>query len=454
MNTELTKIFHHLNLAGFRFNADFQIIQKNPEAEAWLQRFGNPHSTSLLKNFPELFGMEEEIGRIVRGEQEVLRLEYVNRLSPEGGIHYFHLNIFQEAGGETGLLVLEDVTSAGQRLQFARQSEYRLLLQRQSSEFRRMFIQEGILGDSPLMEEVRETVRRLQHATNTTILLQGESGTGKNLVARVIHYSSMPPDAPFVEINCAALPENLLESELFGYEKGAFTHAHTSRVGLLEEAHGGTIFLDEIGELSLALQAKLLSVLESRKFRRLGSNKLIETSARFIVATNRDLRQAVAEKRFREDLYYRLNVVVIHMPPLRALGDDILLLAHHFLKIFNAELKKRIKGFTRSAQQAMLQYSWPGNVRELSNTIERAVIFCDRDYIDSSDLILQPPTQQSATTLYEVPPGGIRLEEVERQLILSALKQSGGNKTRAAQLLGLSRDTLRYRLSKYGLEEK
>jgi transcriptional regulator with PAS, ATPase and Fis domain len=264
----------------------------------------------------------------------------------------------------------------------------------------------------------------------------------------------MPAEAPFVEINCAALPEHLIESELFGYEKGAFTHATAERRGLFEEAAGGTIFLDEIGDLPLKLQAKLLSVLESKKFRRLGSNKPIEVKARIISATNRDLKKEVNRKMFREDLFYRLNVISITLPPLRVLKEDILIIATHLLKVFNIEFKKQVKGFSKNARQALLNYSWPGNVRELSNCLERTMIFIEKDWIEASDLViyeqlsLRPePTMQQWT----LPNDGIVLEDLERHLIDSALQRTGNNKSKAARLLGLTRDTLRYRLEKYKL---
>ena len=310
---------------------------------------------------------------------------------------------------------------------------------------------ESVLGNSPAIQKVRVTIEKLSEVPKATVLLQGETGTGKNLVARVIHYSSMPLDAPFVDINCAALPENLVESELFGYEKGAFTHATVSRPGLLEVAQGGTILLDEIGELPLNLQAKLLSVLETKQFRRLGSNKPTEVKVRAMAATNRDLHKEVVEGRFREDLYHRLNVVSLTLPPLRDLADDIILIAAHFLKVFILEFKKKVKGFTPAAEKALLGYTWPGNVRELSNCLERAMIFIEKDWIDEVDLVIGAPEQSSYGQEWAVPASGIELEEVERQFIISALRRTGGNKSKAARLLGLSRDTLRYRLEKYQL---
>ena len=225
--------------------------------------------------------------------------------------------------------------------------------------------------------------------------------------------------------------------------------------GLFEEAQGGTIFLDEIGELPLNMQAKLLHVLETKKFRRLGSNKIIEVKARLISATNRDLQKEVGRKEFREDLFYRLNVVLITLPPLRELGEDIIIIATHLLKIFNIEFKKQVKGFSEDARQALLNYQWPGNVRELSNCLERTMIFIEKDWIEAPDLVVfQPSFAQTVSNghPWTVPPDGIVLEDVERQLITSALNQAGKNKSKAARLLGLTRDTLRYRLEKYQLE--
>ena len=310
---------------------------------------------------------------------------------------------------------------------------------------------DGMVAHCEPMLEVLDRVRRVA-ATNTTVLIVGETGTGKELVARAIHSQSELRKQSLVTVNCAAFAEDQIESELFGYEKGAFTHAIATKPGLLEEAQGGSIFLDEVGEMPLKMQAKLLSVLETKTFRRLGSNKPIEVDIRIIAATNRDLQNEVDEKRFREDLYYRLNVVSVTMPPLRELGDDILTLSQYLLKLFNVELKKEVKGFTEEARQTLLSYSWPGNVRELSNCLERAMIFADKDMLDAPDLTIlgseSHPTQRKAHQ-WAIPPGGIVLEDVEQQLILSALEQSGNYKSKAARLLGLTRDTLRYRLEKY-----
>lgn len=318
------------------------------------------------------------------------------------------------------------------------------------------FISGSILGNSPPIRRLRQTIEQLSQVPNATILLEGESGTGKNLVARVIHFSAQEKQSPFVEINCAAIPETLIEAELFGYEKGAFTGAAQARAGLLEEANGGTLFLDEIGELPIHVQAKLLSFLESRRFRRLGSTREQEVQLRLISATNRNLEEMIEKGQFRQDLYYRLNVVKLHLPPLRQLGEDILYIAENFLTVFNIEFKKHITGFTPEARRKLLAYSWPGNVRELRNVLERAMIFARGPLLDASDLDLfaaEAGAEQSEAIpdRFSLPEEGISLEALEKHLLRQALERAGGNQSRAARLLGLSRDTFRYRLEKYKL---
>ncbi|MGH7457311.1 MAG: sigma-54 interaction domain-containing protein, partial [bacterium] len=258
------------------------------------------------------------------------------------------------------------------------------------------FLANSILGSSPPIERLKELVQKVAQVPRATVLLQGESGTGKSHVARVIHYLSFQSGAPFVEVNCAAIPENLLEAELFGYEKGAFTHAVKAKTGLIEEADDGTLFLDEIGDMPLSLQAKLLHFLETRKFRRLGSNQERGVQVRCIAATNHDLPAAVAEKKFREDLYYRLNVVNLTLPPLRDLGEDIVTLAEHFIKIYNLDFRKKVDGLHPEGRRRLLGYAWPGNVRELRNVIERAMIFCEANEIKPADLALPATMTEEA----------------------------------------------------------
>jgi transcriptional regulator with PAS, ATPase and Fis domain len=440
------------NLGRILFNSNFSIVETDHIAKSILKGTTQPYpGSNLLEVFPELIGNEKLIQEVLAGKVPDFRMDHVNRKDAEEKLLFLNLFVLAEKESGHGILVVEDVTQRAKMLQELNQHKYELLLYKGGAAPPKQFLSESILGNSPSMQQVRATIEKLRTVPKATVLLQGETGTGKNLVARVIHYSSMPPDAPFVDINCAAIPENLVESELFGYEKGAFTHATVSRPGLLEEAERGTILLDEIGELPLNLQAKLLSVLETKKFRRLGSNKPIEVKIRTMAATNKDLQDEVSRGRFREDLYHRLNVVSLLLPPLRDLGDDILLIAAHFLKIFNVEFKRKVKGFTQAAEKALLGYTWPGNVRELSNCLERAMIFIEKDWIDEADLVIGATQQSAHGQEWTVPPSGIVLEEVERQLIISALRRTSGNKSKAARLLGLSRDTLRYRLEKYQL---
>ncbi len=452
MNEAALRLMAHKNLGMIRFKPDFIIVKTDDIAKRTLQSTIQPlPGMNLFEVFPELIGNEELLDEVLVGKQPDFRLDYVNRVDTDRRVHFINLLVLpdEQAGG--GLLIVEDVTERAKMLQELSQQKYELMLYKSGSVSPKQFLSESILGNSPAIQKVRATIQKLSKVPKATVLLMGETGTGKNLVARVIHYSSMPPDAPFVDINCAALPETLIEAELFGYEKGAFTHAMVSRPGLLQEAEGGTIFLDEIGEVPLNLQAKLLSVMETKTFRRLGSNKPVEVKARTIAATNRDLQEEVAARRFREDLYHRLNVVALSLPPLRDLGEDILIIAAHFLKVFNMEFKKKVKGLTKAAQKALLGYSWPGNVRELNNCLERAMIFIEKDWIDEPDLVIGNPKQILASQEWTIPATGIVLEEVERQLIMSALRRADGNKSKAARLLGLTRDTLRYRLDKYEL---
>ena len=315
-----------------------------------------------------------------------------------------------------------------------------------------------IVGTSRGIREVIAVARKVARSEATTVLIQGESGTGKDLLAKAIHYESARAEEPFMEIACTAMPETLLESELFGHERGAFTDAKTQKKGLFEVAHGGTIFLDEIGDMSGGLQAKLLRVLEERSFRRVGGTKDITVDVRVIAASNRDLRQAVDNGTFRKDLYYRLQVVTITLPPLRDRREDIPLLARHVLGYFSREFKKPLPHLSSEAEGLLVQYEWPGNVRELRNVIERTMIL-----EDTGDLLpghlppeiggLAPSAALPAPT-FQLPETGVVLEEVEREFVRQALALTQGNQTRAARLLGLTRDELRYRVKKFALNYK
>ncbi len=312
----------------------------------------------------------------------------------------------------------------------------------------------GIVGKSPKMEEVYELVNQVA-ATNASVLIQGESGTGKELVARSIHYNSRRKGKPLVILNCAALAEGVLESELFGHEKGAFTGAIKRKAGRFELAHEGTLFLDEIGEIPVSTQLKLLRVLQEHEFERVGGEKTIKVDVRIIAATNKNLMEAVKEGRFREDLYYRLNVVNINIPPLRERKDDIPGLAEHFLAKFSGETGKKMEGIEPAAMDILARYDWPGNVRELENIIERAVVLEKGETVTTSSLPLTLRHEAEDTDVVKLPEGGGTLtdvlEELERQLIVKALKDNGGSQTAAAAALGLKRSTLRYKLEKYGL---
>jgi len=310
---------------------------------------------------------------------------------------------------------------------------------------------EGIIGESGRMQEVLALVKRVA-PSDATVLIRGESGTGKELIARAIHYNSSRAGGPLVTLNCAALAEQLLESELFGHEKGAFTGAVAQRKGRFELADGGSIFLDEIGDLSAALQVKLLRVLQERQFERLGGSRTLTVDVRILAATHRDLEGGLKTGAFREDLYYRLNVVAITVPPLRERREDIPPLLDHFLAKFTQKNRRTVTGLTAAARDALMRYDYPGNVRELENIVERAVLLCRGSVIDQEDLpvALRPGERRAGEPLPKHLPDV--LADIERQAIQSALERSGGVQTRAAEELGISERVLRYKMHKYDLE--
>jgi DNA-binding NtrC family response regulator len=320
----------------------------------------------------------------------------------------------------------------------------------------RQFSFEQIIGESPSIRRSIELAQRVALSDVSSILLQGETGTGKDLFARAIHYASERAHAPYLAINCAALPANLIESELFGYEKGAFTDAKAKKEGLFEQTHGGTIFLDEIGEMELGLQAKLLRVLEESTFRRVGGLRDIHFDARIIAASNRDLKKTAEQENFRLDLYYRLSVIQVDIPPLRERSEDVLLLAQHYIEKANQKRRgKMLKGISKEAAQIFRNYAWTGNVRELRNVIERASILEDGEWVTTAHLpldLLQKSGESNgrAYSGINLPAEGIALETVEFELARQALERTGGNLTRAARLLHISRDQLRYKLKKSG----
>jgi DNA-binding NtrC family response regulator len=312
----------------------------------------------------------------------------------------------------------------------------------------------NIIGQSRHMKNVLAMVEKIAKSDASTVLVQGESGTGKELVAKAIHYESARADKPFMAINCAAVPETLLESELMGHEKGAFTDAKTQKTGLFEMADGGSVFLDEIGDMEPGMQAKLLRILEERSFRRIGGTKDIQIDVRIISATNKNLLKAIEEKTFRNDLYYRLQVIPIYLPSLRERKEDILPLARHFIGHFNREFGKNVNGISRMAEKFLTEYRWPGNIRELKNVIERIIILENEETIMLEHLPREmvSKTADSATEPlnFRLPSEGLDIEDVERELIRQALEVSEGNQSKAARKLNLGIDAFRYRMKKFG----
>ncbi len=323
------------------------------------------------------------------------------------------------------------------------------------------FSVDRIVGASEHIREVRELIKKVAGSEASTILIQGESGTGKDLVAHAIHFESNRRDRPFFAINCAAIPETLMESELFGHEKGAFTDARSQKRGMFEMADDGSLFLDEVSEMTLGMQAKLLRVLEGQSFRRVGGVKNINVDVRVIVASNRNLEEAVRTARFRQDLYFRLAIIPVYLRPLREHKDDIPALLDHFIQHYNEKFRKNIQGLNKDAEELLMKYDWPGNIRELKNAIERVMILADGTRVAAKYLPIRiseggtypvPLSEGQGNGGIQLPPGGMSLYDVERELIRQALEQARGNKTTAAKLLRITRDTLRYKVKKYSLE--
>ncbi len=322
------------------------------------------------------------------------------------------------------------------------------------------FSVDRIIGVSDHIRDVRELIKKVAASEASTILIQGESGTGKDLVSHAIHYESSRKDRPFFAINCAAIPETLMESELFGHEKGAFTDARTQKRGMFEMADGGTLLLDEISEMTLGMQAKLLRVLEGQSFRRVGGVKNINVDVRVIVASNRNLEDAVRASRFRQDLYFRLAIIPVTLRPLREHKEDIPPLLDHFIRHYNQKFRKNIQGLTKEADELLMHYDWPGNIRELKNAIERVMILAEGNRVAAKYLpiriseggMMPVPMGEGGNGEIQLPSGGMSLYDVEKELIRQALEQARGNKTTAARLLRITRDTLRYKVKKYKLE--
>ncbi len=324
------------------------------------------------------------------------------------------------------------------------------------SQLTSQFSMNSIVGQSDQMKEVKALVKKVAQSDASTIFLHGESGTGKDLIAKVIHYSSERSDKPFMDINCTALPETLIESELFGYEKGAFTDAKVMKKGFFELADAGTIYLDEIADMKSSTQAKLLKVIENKTFKRIGGVKDIAVDIRIIASSNKNIEEEIRNGNFREDLYYRLQVIPLRLPPLRERSEDIIFLTNAFINQFNNEFKKHVLGISKEVKKSFLDYHWPGNIRELKNVIERAMILENEEYILPEHLPIElskqnNPQKEISDSRVTIPPGGLNIELVEKELITQALEQSKWNQTKAAKLLNLTRDALRYRMQKFGI---
>lgn len=454
MSDVFDKILKERKIAYAVFDQDFILIKSSSNFPNIILNHSVDSNCPIWDIFPELFGSEDQVDAVFHNRQKKYQIKKINKYSESGRLHYYDLTLFPLKNKTANLLcIVADTTAETSMEQDIRQKKFEIeLLQASLSSYGNYFISD-ILGESGKIKEVRKFVRKIANIRNTTILLEGESGTGKNLVARAIHKLSLESKSPFIEVNCASIPATLLESEIFGHEKGAFTSAIASKKGLLEEASGGTFFLDEIGELPISLQAKFLSFLEGKSFRRLGSTQERKVDIRVIAATNKNLKQAVENNEFRQDLFFRINVVNLNLPPLRELEEDTIIIADHFIRIFAYDFKKKVKGLTEAAKNKLLTYTWPGNVRELRNVIERAVIFAEADKIGADEIILTEEKQRAKLTQeFYIPETGISLFDVEKKLLLDALSKTKGNQSRAAKLLGLSLDTFRYRMKKYEIK--
>ena len=434
----LESVFDQLSDALVLYDPEFRITGVNRAAE---KLFGMSSEEMLGKHCQEIFHCsvcEPNCGVLVGLNQPQAAPNCTVRLHTDNGMERLVVmrtnQMFDDAGELAGVVAtIKDITeeAAPQKRE--------------------------VIAESPCMREMMNFVRRVSASEATTILLEGENGTGKDLIAKTLHYQSVRQAEPFIAINCAAIPETLLESELFGYEKGAFTDARSQKRGIFELADKGTLFLDEIGEIPLMLQAKLLRVLEEQTFRRLGGLKDIHLDLRVIAATNKNLREAVKEGAFRQDLYFRLNVIQILIPPLRDRTEDIVPMTRFFIEHYNRKFKRNIESVTDSAAKLLMAHDWPGNVRELRNAIERAMILEEGPSITTASLpisIARPDNGAplgGATLDMAIPTDGLSLEDNERSLLVRALEKTEGNQTQAARLLRITRDTLRYKMKKFNL---
>jgi DNA-binding NtrC family response regulator len=395
----------------------------------------------------------------------------ISAVRAEGGNVHLLLDKLRGMKAHAAVIVTADIGTAGEAARAAGEGAFSLLqkpfsIPELSFQCRRALealrvkseiplpVQENVyqpynfIGESPEIKKVFRIVNKVA-GTDANVIITGETGTGKELVAGAVHYNSRRAEGSFVRVNCAALPEQLLESELFGYEKGAFTGADRLRIGRFEQADGGTIFLDEVADMSLFTQAKVLRVIQEKEFERLGSSRTVKTDVRIISATNKGLMELMRQGLFREDLYYRLNVVTVHLPPLRDRDGDIGLLAQFFLKKYAGAMNKKISGFTPEAARLLRRYAWPGNIREMENTLERAVLMTESERVAPEDL--QLPAEDAAVSRVLLPAAGISLEEAEKDLILQALERCAYVQNKAARLLGISGRVLNYKIKRFGI---
>ncbi|MBN2413978.1 sigma 54-interacting transcriptional regulator [candidate division KSB1 bacterium] len=437
-------------------DSELKISMHNPNFIKMLNIPQKPVNQYIYDVLPESIGLDSIFNELRNNERKEFILEKVNRTTGEDKCSYLDIIFYSTGCPENSIfLLINDISKEICLKKQVIQQNYNILLLESQNFSKGNTCCSNLLGNSDAIKRVRNIVSSIATIPKATIHLKGESGTGKSMIARLIHAHSNMPDKPFIEINCAAIPETLLEAELFGYERGAFTNAFSAKPGLLEEANNGTLFLDEIGDMPLKVQAKLLSFLETRKFRRLGSTRELQVEIKLISASNQDLINMIKKGEFREDLFYRLNVVNIEIPPLREMGQDIIVIAEHFIKIFNIEFKKNVTKITDDAKEKLMAYHWSGNVRELRNVIERAMIFTNTTEIDASDInlfnIFDMDSKTHSNELVHIPSEGIAFQKIEKNLLNSALKTAKGNQSKAAKLLNMSRDTFRYRLEKYHL---
>ena len=423
----------------------YEILEAGTGREA-LEQFKHGVDLVLLDyRLPDIDGLSV-LRELKKQDPDVLVILLTSLVSVETAVEAMKLGAFHFANKPFN--VDEVASTVARALETTRlRREVKQLRENEA----RPYTLRAIVGESEQMEALRQMVAKVAGSPASTVLLTGESGTGKDLVAKTIHYSSARAARPFMNITCSALPEQLLESELFGHERGAFTDARMQKRGLLESADGGTVFLDEIGEMVPALQAKLLRVLEEKSFKRVGGAADIRVDVRVVAATNRNLEEQVAKGAFRSDLYYRLNVLPIRLPALREHADDVPVLVTFFIDLFNREFKKRISGVSAAAETLLRSYGWPGNVRELRNVVERAMLLAEGDRLEAKDFGALKTRLSVGDDPFELPASGVHLDDLERSLVVQALRRAGGNQTKAAALLGLNRDQIRYRIEKFGL---